>query len=172
MNVKVLEVKTKDELDSKIEIVRKGDTTLPSITDGWRFNFRKHSKSIGYETYVLVKQLTPNIIEGCLIVHHKDEGQSYMAYVELAPHNRDSDRKHDWVAGCLIAFACRLSFIKGKEGYLALDVIEEKKEDEIKLMKVYSDKYYAVRLEKSTTMIILPEGSEKLINEYLIRQES
>ena len=56
---------------------------------------------------------------------------------------------------------------KGKEGYLAFDVKEEKKQDEIKLMKLYSQKYSAARLENTTTMIILPEGSEKLIREFL-----
>ena len=44
---------------------------------------------------------------------------------------------------------------------------KEKKENEIKLMTIYSRKYGAVRFNDSTTMIILPEGSEKLINEFL-----
>ena len=59
------------------------------------------------------------------------------------------------------------SFIKDKEGYLAFDVLEENKEDEIKLMTLYSEKYNAVRLDDSTTMIILPEESEKLVKEFL-----
>jgi hypothetical protein len=46
-------------------------------------------------------------------------------------------------------------------------VLEEKKENELRLMKLYSQKYNAVRLDNSTTMIILPEGSEKLINDFL-----
>ncbi len=90
-----------------------------------------------------------------------------MAFVEVAPHNKGNNKRYERVAGCLIAFACRQSFIKGKEGYLAFDVQEEEKENEIKLMELYSQKYSAVRIDSSTTMIILPEGSEKLINEYL-----
>ena len=90
-----------------------------------------------------------------------------MAFLEVAPHNRGKEKRHDWVAGCLIAFACRQSFIKGREGYLAFDVMEEKDEDTLKLMNLYSQKYNAVRLDASTTMIIVPQGSEKLINEYL-----
>ena len=93
--------------------------------------------------------------------------QVYMAFVEVAPHNRGDEKKYERVAGCLIAFAWRQSFIKGKEGYLAFDVKEEKKKDEIKLMELYSQKYGAARLENTTTMIILPEGSEKLIREFL-----
>jgi hypothetical protein len=32
---------------------------------------------------------------------------------------------------------------------------------------MYSKKYGALQLENSTTMLILPEGSEKLITDYL-----
>jgi len=167
MKVKILEVDTKLEVKSIISLATKNKTQLPSINDGWRFNFRKHSTSKDCETYVLITEKTPEIIEGCLIINTKTPFQVYMAFVEVAPHNRGNNKKYDRVAGCLIAFACRQSFINDKEGYLAFDVLEEKKENELRLMKLYSQKYNAVRLDNSTTMIILPEGSEKLINEFL-----
>ena len=170
MNVKIREVKTNNEIKSKISLITKDKdkVKLPSINEGWRFNFKKHSKVKDYETYTLTTDKTPNIIEGCLILNIKIPFQAYMAFIEIAPHNRGNEKKYDKITGCLIAFACRQSFINDKEGYLAFDVIEEKKEDEIKLMELYSCKYNAVRLDNSTTMIILPEGSEKLINEFLI----
>ncbi|PCI31792.1 MAG: hypothetical protein COB60_10870 [Flavobacteriaceae bacterium] len=167
MKVKIIETKTKSEIKSKISLVSKKKVKLPSINDGWSFNFSKHSKVKDYESYILTTDKTPEVIEGCLIINTKTPFQVYMAFVEIAPHNKGNKKKHDSVAGCLIAFACRQSFIKGKEGYLVFDVIEEKKENEIKLMTLYSQKYNAVRYDDSTTMIILPEGSEKLINEFL-----
>ena len=167
MNVKIIETATNAEIESQISLVIKNKSKLPSLTDGWRFNFSKHSKNKDYETYTLTTEKTPNIIEGCLIINTKSPYEVYMAFVEIAPHNRGANKKYKRVAGCLIAFACRLSFIKGKEGYLAFDVKEETKENEIKLMKLYNQKYGAIRLDNSTTMIILPEGSEKLINEFL-----
>ena len=167
MDVKILDVETKSEIKSQIYSVTKRKSKLPSIIDGWRFNFSKHSKKKDYETYVLTTDKTPEIIEGCLIINTKSPYQVYMAFVEVAPHNRGNEKKHEKVAGCLIAYACRQSFINGQEGYLAFDVHEEREEDEIKLMNMYSQKYNAVRLDNSTTMIILPEGSENLISEYL-----
>jgi hypothetical protein len=167
MRVKILEVETKSEIDSKIFLISKAENKLPTINDGWRFNFSKHSKRKDFETYILTADRTPEIIEGCLIINTKNKYQIYMAFLEVAPHNRGKEKRHDWVAGCLIAFACRQSFIKGREGYLAFDVMEEKDEDTLKLMNLYSQKYNAVRLDASTTMIIVPQGSEKLINEYL-----
>lgn len=93
-----------------------------------------------------------------------------MAYVEIAPHNIGTIKEYDNVAGCLIAYACRLSFVKGEgdfEGYLAFDVFEEHKEHEIKLMAVYSTKYNALRFGETTSMLIPPEGGQKLIDEFL-----
>jgi len=36
-------------------------------------------------------------------------------YLEVAPHNKESNGKYKLVAACLIAYACGLSFQKGKE---------------------------------------------------------
>lgn len=172
MKVKILRVKDNllvdaDILDSKIEKIN-----LPSgVVDGWRFDFKKNSKGSGYHAYALVCEDSPTIVEGCLIFEMRGKVEPYMAYVEIAPHNRYDDRKYERVAGCLIAFACRLSFKTDDDvykGWLAFDVREEKKEDEIKLMAMYSIKYNASKLNFSdTTMVIPPEGSEKLINEFL-----
>ena len=167
MIVKIIEIETKAEVKSKISLITKDKAKLPSINDGWRFNFNKHSKSKDYDTYTITRLKTPETIEGCLIINIKRPFEVYMAFVEVAPHNRGNNKKYDSVAGCLIAFACRQSFINDKEGYLAFDVLESNKEDEIKLMEIYSQNYNAIRLGDSTVMIIPPAGSEKLINEFL-----
>lgn len=169
MNVKILKITENILVDAKISDVKSTKINLPSITDGWRFNFKKHSKDRGHETYVLVSEETPNIIEGCLIFEMKKKVEPYMAYVEIAPHNTGLEKKYEKVAGCLIAFACRLSFTKANDpyrGYLVFDVLEEDKADEVKLMAVYSTKYNALRYGE-TTMIIPPVGGEKLITEFL-----
>src|SRR5687768_8497152 len=116
MRVRILRVNTKEETPA--QIVTSGKRKLPSIHDGWRFNFSKHAKSKGALAYVLVTEESPDIIEGCLIYKMMDDEQPYMAYLEIAPHNKGVSRRYDLVAGCLIAFACRLSFQLGKGDYL------------------------------------------------------
>lgn len=167
MRIKILKVEAEELVDAQIK--EGGKINLPSIHEGWRFNFNKHSRSKGVQTYVLVTEETPNIIEGCLIYKMMDE-QPYMAYIEIAPHNKGENQRYDLVAGCLIAFACKLSFQLGKgeyQGWLAFDVQEESQKDEIKLMAVYSKKYKAERISGTTTMVIRPENGEKLIEKYL-----
>lgn len=74
------------------------------------------------------------------------------------------------MAGCLIAYAYQLSVIEGQGDYnsmLQFDVLEEKKENETKLMALYSSKYHAKRLGNTSTMIIIDEDGEALVKEYL-----
>jgi hypothetical protein len=167
MKVKIIRAEDNQPFDSII-ISAKG-LKLPSLTDGWRFNFIKHSKKQNFETYALVCTETPEIIEGCLIFQMKEAIEPYMAYIEIAPHNKGKGKRFDKVAGCLIAFACRLSFMKGKEhfkGWLTFDVLEEDKQDEIKLMALYCKKYGALKYGE-TTMVIMPEAGENLIKQFL-----
>ena len=151
-------------------IIIPGGIALPSLTDGWKFNFRRHSRLPGAQTYILVCEDTPEMIEGCLIFMMNDQVEPYMSYIEIAPHNQGKNRKLFLVAECLIAFACRLSFIYGSDayqGWLAFDVLEEKKEGEIRLMALYCKKYGALRIGDTTRLVIPPEAGEKLIDTFL-----
>lgn len=168
MKVKILKVSAQELVDGHIKEGR--GANLPSFHEGWRFNFSKHAKTKGAHTYILVTEETSDIIEGCLIYKMREETEPYMAFIEIAPHNRGKDKKYDLVAGCLIAFACRLSFELGKgdfKGWLAFDVQEERKEDERRLMSLYSKNYNAFRFGDTTTMLIKPKDGEDLIDKYL-----
>lgn len=168
MRVRIIEVRTNQYVDA---LIRKGDEyKLPSIHEGWRFNFDRHAKGIGAQNFVLVAKESPTVIEGCLIFKMLNDLQPYMAFIEIAPHNRGHKRKYDLVAGCLIAFACRLSFIYGKgnhEGWLGFDVHEPTEEDKLKLLANYSKKYRAKWMQNTTSMFIMPEDGKILREIYL-----
>lgn len=169
MKIKIIRVEDNELIESEITDSRKTKIPLPSITDGWRFNFKKHSKKKGTKTFVLIVD-GQNRLEGCLIFEMREKIEPYMAYIEIAPHNQGDQREYDRVAGCLIAYASKLSFIYGQGcylGWLAFDVKEETEEDMIKLMAVYFEKYRAKRYAETTIMLISPENGEWLINEYL-----
>jgi len=167
MKLKIIRAKDSQSVDA--QIIQPSGLILPSITDGWRFNFKKHSKNAGFQTYILTTEGKPNVIEGCLIFQLRETVEPYMAYIELAPHNKGKTKTYDHVAGCLIAFACRLSFILGVahfKGWLSFDVMEENKEDEVKLMALYCKSYGALKWREKT-MVISPEAGEQLISKFL-----
>ncbi|MDR6843351.1 hypothetical protein [Flavobacterium granuli] len=98
MDVKILKIAGNVLVDAKISDAKLLKLNLPSVADGWRFNFNKHSKKKGFETYVLVSEETSEKIEGCLIFEMKEKIEPYMAYVEIAPHNQGTVKEYDNVA--------------------------------------------------------------------------
>lgn len=168
MEVKILEIST-DEL--KDALIKEGkDKELPSLQENWRFNFFAQLRKLpNAKAYVLVAEDTPAVIEGCIIFQWLDRVMPYIAFIEIAPHNRGDQRKYDHVAGCLMAFAFKQTFKSpdpNYHAYLSFDVMEETEEDTKKLMKNYSRRYNAKRVGP-TRMIIVDEDGDKLVEKYL-----
>jgi len=171
MNANVICVSSGEPVAAKI--IQPVGLVLPSLNEGWRFNFNKHARKKDCRAFVLVCEDTPDVIEGCLIFEMRNGVEPYMALVEVAPHNKGKTRQFENVAGCLIATACLLSKKYGQghyHGWLTFDVREQQKEDEIKLMAVYCHKYGALRYGE-TTMLISPENGETLISKFLISEQ-
>ncbi|MBC9915162.1 hypothetical protein ICL55_32280 [Chitinophaga varians] len=169
MQVKIFEVKSGSEIEA---LIRKGTIReMPSMHDGWQFNFDKELQKLKNATgYLLVTDEDPLTVEGCMIFQLIDKKAPYLSMIEVAPHNRHAGKKYDWVAGCLIAYAFMLSVRLGRDdykAYLQLDVLEEQEENERKLMEVYSTRYHAKRIGTTTTMVIADEDGEKLVEKYL-----
>jgi len=168
MKVKIVKVSINELVSATIRKGRQNE--LPSMHQGWNFSFDKHIRTLANATaYILTADETPDEAEGCMIFQIRDKLVPYMAFVEIAPHNRADPKKYDHVAGCLIAYASRLSLDLGKneyEGWLSFQVSEEKPEDQIKLMAVYSKKYGALRYDEHT-MFIGPDQAAVLIKQYL-----
>lgn len=145
------------------EIVPMDSKTAPLKKDGWNFNWRNTLKEKNSKTYILRTINSPEQIEGAL--HLKFEyDMLIMDVLEIAPHNIGSENKrYDYVAGCLIAFACRESFqIEGEyKGFLTFV-------SKTSLIKWYQEKYGA-ELALGQRMFIDWENGEKLIEKYLRR---
>ena len=145
----------------KSEIVAPDTKALPLKKDGWNFNWRQLSKN--GTIYVLRTIDSPENIEGALCLRNEYE-MLIMDALELAPHNIGrANKRYDYVAGCLIAFACRESFkIQGEyQGFLTFV-------SKTNLIKWYSEKYGA-ELALGQRMFIDWENGEKLIDKYLNR---
>lgn len=138
---------------------------MPLKKDGWNFSWRTIIKKKETETYVLRLKSNPSSIQG--ILHLKRyEGMLIMDLVEIAPHNVGrKSKRYNFVAGCLIAFACRESF-KLESNYKGFLTFESK----TRLIEWYRDNYYA-QIAVGQKMYIEPEDGERLINIYLKRNK-
>ena len=126
----------------------------------WQFKWQEQVKLTDRETYKLVIKDNPKIIQG--LVSLSDQGDHiYMHLIESSKFNKGRNKIYSGVPGNLVAFACKLSFDKGYEGYLAFDAKSV-------LVKHYQDTLYATHF-KGTKMMIETPAASRLINQYFIK---
>lgn len=148
----------------KAEIAVPEQNEIPLKKDGWNFNWRQLSKDKNSRMFVLkTRGIVPGV-EGALQLK-TENGMLIMNNLEIAPHNiGQKNKKYDYAAGCLIAFACKESFkIKGDyKGFLTFM-------SKTSLMRWYSKKYGA-KVGLGQRMYIDSANGLKLIHEYLERK--
>ena len=145
------------------EIVPANGTKIPLKKDGWNFNWKNLIKEKNSEVLVLKLKGVDKSIEGVLQLKIMDE-MLVMEVLEIAPHNVGREnRKYNYVAGCLIAFACRESFKLESEYRGFLTFVSK-----TNLIEWYKKKYKAEQ-GLGQRMFISAENSLKLIHEYLNR---
>lgn len=171
MKVKILEVVSNQLINAEIREGEKKE--IPSLTNGWSFDFNKHSLAKGKRAFVLVREESSTIIEGCMIFSMHETFGAFMDYLEVAPRNWGREGKYKRVAGCLIAYACRLSFKEGigfNKGILTFKAFAEHEDSQRYLEDLYRTKYMAAR-NPFGYMEIYHDQSKLLINEYLNNDE-
>lgn len=102
------------------EVLRLTKADLPQITKkiGWNFIWRNEFNNNTKEVYKLTIVKNSNIIQG-LIAFTINDDHIYMDLLESAPFNLGKNKLYEGVAGNLVAFACKISFQKGFEGYVS-----------------------------------------------------
>ncbi len=102
------------------EVSRLTTIDLINITkkNNWKFDWKSEFNDIQKEVYKLSIVNNSKIIQGLLsITFEKDH--VFMNLLESAPFNIGKNKLYEGVSGNLVAFACKLSFQKGFEGYVA-----------------------------------------------------
>lgn len=145
----------------EVEVVTGRPSLMPLKKDGWNFNWKSTIKRKNTKTYVLRQKWKPEQVEGVLQLR-ESEGMLIMDLVEIAPHNIGiKTKRYDRVAGILIAYACRESFMLDNE-YKGFLTFLSKTE----LVEHYKSRYGA-RQALGQRMYIEPEEGMRLISEFL-----
>lgn len=156
--VEILDVLNNKKIKAEIILAEKAN--MPLKKDGWNFNWKQLIKNENTKSFLLRLFETPHTIEGVLQLRIEGE-MLIMDLVEIAPHNIGKNKRYDYVAGCLISFACKESFkIEGNyKGYLTFV-------SKSNLIEWYSSQYGA-KQALGQKMFIDPEKGVELINKYL-----
>jgi hypothetical protein len=123
----------------------------------WQFKWDEQLKLTDRETYKLVIKNNPKIVQGLISLTDQDD-HIYMHLIESAKFNKGKTKIYAGVPGNLVAFACKLSFDKGYEGYLAFDA-------KTALIKHYQETLFATHF-RGTKMMIETPAANRLINRY------
>lgn len=158
-----------DKLTNSIENTSTGevfDTEIVQITargkkqiieTEWQFNWHKELNDKTKEVYKLTKANNPLIIQGLVSVEDKKD-HIFMHLIESAGFNKGKSKVYFGVPGNLVAFACKVSFDKGYEGFLAFDA-------KTALIKHYEQLLHATHF-RGLRMFIEPNAALRLIAQY------
>ncbi|MGA9211721.1 hypothetical protein [Kaistella sp.] len=159
-----------DKLTNSVENVNSGDSFPTEVallndidlkkitkTAGWKFNWKSEFKIPNRDIYKLTISNNPNIIQGLVSLEVKPD-HVYMHLIESAPFNIGKNKTYLGVPGNLIAFACKLSFQRGNEGFLSFVA-------KTKLIEHYETELGAYHFGNHL-MIIDNVSALKLINKY------
>lgn len=159
-----------DKLTNSIELAATGesfDTVLTQLTStqrrqlkkkDWLFNWPRELDTDRRHVYKLTTVIEPALIQG-LISLEVDTDHVFVYLVESATFNKGAHKQYLGVAGNLFAWACRLSFEQGYEGFVAFEA-------KTALLTHYQQALGAQRMGRGLRMYLATKEATKLVNRY------
>lgn len=146
-----------DSFPTEVSCLTKTDLKQVTKKNGWSFNWKTELDDNTREVYKLTISNNPNIIQGILSFTIEPD-HIYMDLLESAPFNRGKNKLYEGVAGNLVAYACKVSFQNGFEGYLSFTAKTKLIDHYIKTLEAY---HFGGHL-----MIITTIAANRLIDKY------
>ncbi len=146
-----------DSFQTEISTLKKGDLKTVTKKNSWNFNWKTEFNDLTKEVYKLTIVNNPDIIQGLLSITIERD-HVFMNLLESAPFNIGENKLYEGVAGNLVAYACKVSFQKGYEGFIAFTA-------KTNLIEHYEKTLGAFHF-KNGRMIIPTESARKLVEMY------
>jgi hypothetical protein len=146
-----------DSFQTEVILLSKLDLKEITKKKGWNFSWKSEFNDIKKEVYKLTIEHNPNIIQGLLSLTIESD-HIYMNLLESSPFNIGKNKLYEGVAGNLVAYACKLSFQKGFQGFVAFTA-------KTQLIEHYEKTLGAFHF-KNQRMIIETEASKFLVEKY------
>ena len=146
-----------DSFQTEISTLKKSDLKNILKKNGWNFDWKTEFNDLKKEVYKLTIVNNPSIIQGLLSITIESD-HIYMDLLESAPFNIGKEKLYEGVAGNLVAYACKTSFQKGYDGFVAFTA-------KTRLIKHYEETLGAYHF-KNQRMIIDTEPAKFLVTKY------
>lgn len=159
-----------DKLTNSITNTISGDSFLTEVSSlnnldikgitkksGWIFNWVEEFNNNTREVYKLSIVNNTNIIQGLLSFTVKQD-HVFMNLIESAPFNLGKNKLYEGVAGNIVAFACKVSFQRGFNGFVSFTA-------KTKLILHYEKSLGAYHFANQL-MIINTDAAKLLVDKY------
>ncbi|RRO26142.1 hypothetical protein [Flavobacteriaceae bacterium 14752] len=150
-------VQTGDNFPTEISLLNSAEIKNITKKNGWNFNWKAEFKKPERDIFKLTIIGNPKIIQGLVSLEVKKD-HVYMHLIESAKFNIGKDKVYLGIPGNLVAFACKLSFQRGGDGYVSFTA-------KTKLIDHYIDTLGAIHFG-GYLMVIRTESALKLIGKY------
>lgn len=148
---------TGEGFQTDISLISAKDLTSVTKKNGWLFNWKTESKQPDRDVYKLTISGNPEIIQGLISITEREE-HVYMHLIESAPFNLGRNKIYVGIPGNLVAFACRIAFHRGFEGYVSFTA-------KTMLIEHYQKTLGAKNIG-GNLMVINTEAASRLIDKY------
>jgi len=146
-----------DSFQTEISTLKKSDLKNILKKNSWNFDWKTEFNDLKKEVYKLTIVNNLDIIQGLLSITIESD-HIYMDLLESAPFNIGKDKLYEGVAGNLVAYACKISFQKGYDGFVAFTA-------KTSLINHYEETLGAYHF-KNQRMIIDTEPAKFLVTKY------
>jgi len=146
-----------DSFRTEVSLLTKSDLKTIIKSKTWQFDWNYEFNQINREVYKLTIVNNLEIIQGLVSLEIKPD-HVYMYLLESASFNIGKQKLYEGVAGNLVAFACKLSFQRGGEGFVSF-------ESKTKLIDHYIQSIGAFHFG-GHLMIIDSIAAKRLIDKY------
>jgi hypothetical protein len=150
-------INRKNEQKVLSEIVAISETELSDILEEDNFEFDWQQET-DYDLYALRVLDNKNTVGLMALKDVKDELRIEIILLESSKDNIGASKTYQNIAGCLIAWACRLAFIKGYYGFVSLI-------PKTRLIEHYKNAYGFEQFGRQ--LAVDTEQSHSLIKKYL-----
>ncbi len=146
-----------DSFLTEVSPLRKTDLSQVNNKKKWLFDWEKELNYNDREVYKLTIQNNPLIIQGLISIKIEAD-HVYMNLIESAPFNKGRKKMYAGVPGNLVAYACRLSFQKGNDGFVSFH-------SKTNLISHYTKTLGAIHFG-GLLMIINTDAAKNLVEKY------
>lgn len=149
----LVEVGTGERIKAAILPLNDGDKKLlkPRFTFDWK-------KESGHRIYKLQVVSTVKFVGLVSVTDFAKEYRVHINLLEVSRENIGNKKRYENIAGCLLAYCCRLSFERGYDGFVSLI-------PKTQLIRHYQEKYGFEQFGRQ--LAVHSTASERLIQKYL-----